>query len=339
MKIYFEGIYDEPVIKIGKTSRSTSIRREERTGGYWARRANAQELLLAAVESDANAETHLKNHFAHLLIPGDTEYFRADPELTEYIYWLRDQYFTWLCDTEGPPDVVGYEAFAPNPRRRIRLPEHDPAVMVNEFDCREPMPCTTDLRGTLWAPMSIIKPVYNDYYTPPWMINLAREGMGGIDLDAASHWTAQRVHKIPEYFDRQRDAHRQRWHGRVWLNAPYGDNKPWINDVVKWWDSGDINQLCWLAPAWAFTKKQAKPVLERSSLAIILTVPTDEMFWGWGKKTAKRAEMFCDPDNPRLGTNQAHMIVYLGDRAKHLAVAFESAEKGKAAWLNPPADW
>jgi len=320
-KIYFEGLSDGSAIKIGKTGNTTDKRRGQRTNNYYAQKAGLSELLLAAVQTDASAERHLHRHFGHL--HERNEYFTATPELTEYVYWLRNQHFTWLCDEVGPDEIVGYEAFAPREERRKPIPEPVGDTLINEWHLLEPMPFTTDLRNTAWAAMSIIKPTFNDYYTPLWMVDMAREGMGGIDLDPASSYSANYYHKIPKFYSRQDDGHTQPWFGRVWLNAPYGENKPWIDDVIRHWDSGAVTQLCWLAPTYAFNKKQALPLRERASLVIQLTVPTDTMFWGWGKRTDKREETFCMPGSPSLGTNQSHTIMYFGDRWHEMAEAFQ----------------
>ena len=53
--------------------------------------------------------------------------------------------------------------------------------------------------------------------------------MGGIDLDPASHWLANRVHRIPVYYHLGRRAEDNEWFGRVWLNLPYGNNAPWFD--------------------------------------------------------------------------------------------------------------
>lgn len=62
----------------------------------------------------------------------------------------------------------------------------------------------------------------NEYYTPSQYIEAAREVMGSIDLDPASHPVAQETIEAGAYFTENEDGRLQEWHGRVWLNPPYG---------------------------------------------------------------------------------------------------------------------
>jgi hypothetical protein len=60
-----------------------------------------------------------------------------------------------------------------------------------------------------------------EWYTPAKYIEAARRVMGGIDLDPASHETAQRTVRAAEYFTKDDDGLSRPWRGRVWCNPPY----------------------------------------------------------------------------------------------------------------------
>jgi ParB family chromosome partitioning protein len=67
-------------------------------------------------------------------------------------------------------------------------------------------------------------------------IALARDVLGGIDLDPATHEDAQGTIQAAKYFTKEHDGLKQEWHGSVWLNPPYAP--PLMGQfVTRWWRS------------------------------------------------------------------------------------------------------
>ena len=62
----------------------------------------------------------------------------------------------------------------------------------------------------------------DEWYTPPPIIEAARNLMGSIDLDPASCEAANTVVQAKQYFGINDDALQQHWGGNLWLNPPYG---------------------------------------------------------------------------------------------------------------------
>lgn len=96
----------------------------------------------------------------------------------------------------------------------------------------------------------------NEWYTPKYIITAARDVLGSIDLDPASCLTAQNIVQASSYFDIEQDGLRRPWHGKVWLNPPYGTNES--NDSLQWvwaqklraeYSSGNVTEAIMLTKA------------------------------------------------------------------------------------------
>ncbi|HLC28336.1 MAG TPA: DNA N-6-adenine-methyltransferase [Dehalococcoidia bacterium] len=71
----------------------------------------------------------------------------------------------------------------------------------------------------------------SEWYTPSDIIERARDVLGSIDVDPASHKDAQKIVNAATYFDLKSDGLQQEWKGTVWLNPPY--SQPLIQQFIE----------------------------------------------------------------------------------------------------------
>jgi DNA polymerase len=149
----------------------------------------------------------------------------------------------------------------------------------------------------------------NEWHTPPEILELAREVMGGsFDLDPASCAAANQAVRAAKFFSLDDDGLKQEWHGRVWLNPPYS--------------MPEIEQ---------FTNKLVEEVRAgRVSEAIALTDNKTET--AWFQAAAKAAMAVCyytrrirflRPDGgPGFLPNRGQALFYFGPNAQRFAEVF-----------------
>ena len=88
-----------------------------------------------------------------------------------------------------------------------------------------------------------------EWYTPPFIIEKAREVLGGIDLDPASNATAQQWIRATHYFTKDDDGLRQSWFISgvggaitVWCNPPYGNMaQKFLAKAISSFEAGEIS--------------------------------------------------------------------------------------------------
>ena len=93
----------------------------------------------------------------------------------------------------------------------------------------------------------------NEWITPQYIIDAARQAMGSIDLDPASSDIAQQTVQAQNYYTKAIDGFKQPWSGNIWMNPPYGQrnhaNKiygapAWVRRLVKEFHAGSVTQAC-----------------------------------------------------------------------------------------------
>ena len=104
-----------------------------------------------------------------------------------------------------------------------------------------------------------------DWYTPAPYIESARKVMGDIDLDPASCVLANTVVKATAFYSKDDGSLDRDWHGRVWINPPYGRVGPkFIDKLLTEHHAGRVSEAIalvngnctdtrWFRPLWDYT--------------------------------------------------------------------------------------
>jgi hypothetical protein len=287
--------------------------------------------MLAALRSTRTGEDAAKKYFAPFQQARGrfTEYFDPDESIVEWVMWLRTLWFASFTDTDEQSKayMAHPDDWRPKPERRLARPPIDPTKLVQDYT-----QLTGPLAGTAWDFLPDPLTSFQDYFTEPAIVASASRAMGGIDLDAASHWLAnRRLHEngvvVGDYFTVNRCAFENEWLERVWLNPPYGENDKWFRRAMEMMDAGRTCQLCMLSPVHAFTTYVAQEIMGRAAAAVLFS-PTPK---------------FENPGDPMAtGTNLPHAVIYWGDRREDFlreyagwgipfAVAYQDIFDGVAA--------
>jgi hypothetical protein len=281
--IYFHGTEDEQFIKLGLTKRPSEFRRKEHE-----RRGPRDEPMhfLAGVLGSTSDESSLKQYFKDLLADArTTEWMRAEPPLVEYVRWLTHQWYVAKSEAETEQlERVESTRWLPNPERVVP----DPARLAYDP----------------WESVKLPEVTGDDFYTDPRIIAAAREVMGGIDLDPASHPVANGTVCAERIFTIRDDGLSHEWKGRVWCNPPFGQWETWAAKIASEWRSGRVGEMCVLAATRSLTAQCFSPLLSGCSGACILhgRIP----FWG-----------------PKAGSpDDGHAILYFGESFPRFAEVF-----------------
>lgn len=79
-----------------------------------------------------------------------------------------------------------------------------------------------------------------EWYTPEWVTDLARDVLGGIDLDPASNPIANEWIKAERFFTKDDDGYTKPWSGRVYLNPPFDETERWAKRLEAAYVDGDV---------------------------------------------------------------------------------------------------
>jgi len=153
------------------------------------------------------------------------------------------------------------------------------------------------------TPAALQSSASNEWYTPDHIVDAARQVLGGFDLDPASCELANEVVMAGSYYTIEDDGLSQPWHGRVWLNPPYGR------------DEGQSNQGRWSAKL--LDEYGAGNVAEA---ILLVNAVTDRSwfhpFWGHAICFCYSRIRFYAPDVEKAAPTHGNVLVYLGSNVE-----------------------
>jgi hypothetical protein len=89
-----------------------------------------------------------------------------------------------------------------------------------------------------------------EWYTTPDIIRCVVSVLGEIDLDPCSNSKDKPNIPAKEHYTKEEDGLSQSWHGRIYMNPPYGDEVPhWIDKLNLEYLEGRVKQAIALLPA------------------------------------------------------------------------------------------
>lgn len=94
-----------------------------------------------------------------------------------------------------------------------------------------------------------------EHYTPARVLDVVIACLGAIDLDPCSNSHTDPAVPAARHFTIAEDGLRHPWHGRVYMNPPYGDAiAGWIEKLAREYEAGHVTEAIALLPARTDTR-------------------------------------------------------------------------------------
>lgn len=172
-----------------------------------------------------------------------------------------------------------------------------------------------------------------EWYTPQPIVEAAREVMGGIDLDPASHAEANERIQATTFYNEVMDGLTLPWSGRVFLNPPGGkdkNGKPLVPQfwaqLVEWFFHGDVTQVIWIG----YSLEQLQTLQNQTKVTPLdfsMCVPRKRIAFieNEAKKAARITKQIAAGKSPTKGDQPSHgnYITYMGIKKGAFAQVFE----------------
>jgi hypothetical protein len=143
-------------------------------------------------------------------------------------------------------------------------------------------------------------------------IEAARELMGAIDLDPASHEEANRTVKATRFFAAEDDGLRQPWSGRVFVNPPGG----LVNEFWRKFVSEDFDEGVWIG----YSLEQLQTLQQEAATPLdyptCITAKRIAFVENEAKKAKRIKKLIAQGKGPNKWSSPSHSnyVTYRGNR-------------------------
>ena len=150
----------------------------------------------------------------------------------------------------------------------------------------------------------------NEWYTPPFIIELAREVLGNIDLDPASNDIAQQWVNSKTFYTEETNGLDKPWPGKVWCNPPYSTAllKRFTKKFLEEYENGNMKEGIMLTNSgtdtiWGLPLQQGLQVYTNGRISFLQPDLTEKgkgsrgsLFTYFGPNPQKFIEVFTKND-------------------------------------------
>lgn len=153
-----------------------------------------------------------------------------------------------------------------------------------------------------------------EWYTPSTFVEAAREVMGGIDLDPASHEEANRTVRATRFYTEADNGLTQDWGGRIFLNPPGGLVGDFWQALVGNYITDRVDEAIWIGYSLEQLQTLQKFALSPLDYPICVTRKRIAFVENEAKKAERIAKMIAAGKKPNDKSSPSHSnyITYLG---------------------------
>ncbi len=155
-----------------------------------------------------------------------------------------------------------------------------------------------------------------EWYTPSPFVEAARQVMGSIDLDPASHAEANVTVKATRFYTAKDDGLSMLWDGNVFLNPPGGLVPEFWKCLVASYENHSIDQAVWIG--YSLEQLQTLQCIGALytpvKMPICITRKRIPFVENEAKKAKRIAKLIADGKKPNKKSSPSHgnYITYMG---------------------------